>query len=389
MPLGAVGSVREPPPPTETVYLLRRGRRLLARRRDRRNRRRRCSHCLPWTARRTPLAMPLQFFLPLQFFIQPHGQVLDHRIRHLQPALQFLHHFAVRGLDHHVHKVSLVQFLHAVRHALPAPFRHRLDLRTLVPSSALQGRNYLVDVRLRRIRPANKNQVVLTLFHMSSIPRLLLRNFRALKLKPHHSESSSSLSTRRLYFAIALSAPSATINSTASAASAAICAAISRSGFRIVCSTYSAMSSSGYSGFTPSRTRINSFDPTEAMIDFKPLCPPALPRSRIRSMPHGNAASSLSTIISAALHSYPSSSIRTAAPLRFIIVCGLASTTSLPAMLPSPTYDFASGRVTRIPARPPNASTAKKPQLCGVNSYSGPGFPRPTISLIFTLSVRR
>src|ERR1700678_442485 len=74
------------------------------------------------------------------------------------------------------------------------------------------------------------------------------------------------------------------------------------------------MSPSGYSGFTPSRTRINSFDPIAEITDFNPLCPPALPRSRIRSMPHGRAASSLSTIIAAAVDWYRSSSIRTAEP---------------------------------------------------------------------------
>ena len=35
------------------------------------------------------------------------------------------------------------------------------------------------------------------------------------------------------------------------------------------------------------------------MIDFRPLCVPPLPRSRIRSMPHGKSTSSISTIKSA------------------------------------------------------------------------------------------
>src|ERR1700722_9099762 len=74
--------------------------------------------------------------------------------------------------------------------------------------------------------------------------------------------------------------------------------------------------------------------------------------------------------------------MRTAAPLKFMYVCGLASTTPSPASVPTPTCDFDSGRVTRIAARSAMASTARKPMLCGVQSYCEPGLPRPTITLI-------
>src|SRR5271165_954235 len=33
-----------------------------------------------------------------------------------------------------------------------------------------------------------------------------------------------------------------------------------------------------------------------------------------------------------------------------------------------------------MPLRAANRSITRKPKLCGVNSYSGPGFPNPTIS---------
>src|ERR1700722_14927928 len=67
-------------------------------------------------------------------------------------------------------------------------------------------------------------------------------------------------------------------------------------------------------------------------------------------------------------------------PLRFMYVSGLARTTSLPAI-----------RVVAVSARqrrfatvnPPcsaSRSMARKPALWGVNWYSMPGFPRPTIS---------
>ncbi len=69
---------------------------------------------------------------------------------------------------------------------------------------------------------------------------------------------------------------------------------------------------------------------------FRCACPRC--RSRFtRIMPHGNCTSSTSTIRSAGVHSYFSSSIRTATPLRFIIVCGFARITSSPANLPRPT----------------------------------------------------
>src|SRR5579863_2175022 len=126
--------------------------------------------------------------------------------------------------------------------------------------------------------------------------------------------------------------------------------------------------------------RMNSSVPSAPITDLKPLWVLPTPRSRILIMPHGRSTSSISRIISAGSHSYFSSSIRTATPLRFIIVCGFARTTSCPANLPRPTYDFASGRVTRMPARSASPSIARKPRLCGVVAYSSPGLPRPTIN---------
>ena len=58
------------------------------------------------------------------------------------------------------------------------------------------------------------------------------------------------------------------------------------------------------------------------MIDFKPLCPPALPRARKRIVPKGKARSSLITINDLPASSESDFAIRqaTASPLKFMYV---------------------------------------------------------------------
>src|SRR5438445_2481711 len=65
------------------------------------------------------------------------------------------------------------------------------------------------------------------------------------------------------------------------------------------------------------------------------------------------------------------------------------NSTASPACVPRPTYAFASGRSTRIPAFSASWSTARKPRLCGVQTYSGPGLPSPTISLMRRTAVEQ
>jgi len=64
-----------------------------------------------------------------------------------------------------------------------------------------------------------------------------------------------------------------------------------------------------------------------------PACRAALPT---RIMPQGSAMSSQITITSEGSHSYAYQFANRQA-LKFIIVCGLASTTSCPAIFPRPT----------------------------------------------------
>src|ERR1700735_4961091 len=125
------------------------------------------------TARCAALAVPLQLVLPLQFFVQTHGEIFHHRVGHLQPALKFFHHFTVARANHHVNVITFPQLLHAVGHVLAAPFIHRVDCAALFGGYVLQCRYHFVDVRFRRIRTADKNQIVKALFHMSSISSYL------------------------------------------------------------------------------------------------------------------------------------------------------------------------------------------------------------------------
>src|SRR5208282_156078 len=174
--------------------------------------------------------------------------------------------------------------------------------------------------------------------------------------------------------------PSVTAHSTALAARSTSSAAASNSALRMRWSTYAERSPTGWSGWIPSRRRTNSSVPSAPITDFSPLCPPALPRSRMRRLPQGSATSSTTIRICAGATSYRSASSRTAIPLRFMYVCGLASATSCSPMRPLPTYDLASGRSTRMPARSATRSITRKPRLWGVQAYSNPGFPSPTMS---------
>src|SRR6266568_625931 len=181
---------------------------------------------------------------------------------------------------------------------------------------------------------------------------------------------------------MAVARPCVRISSTAFAASSIMVAATSSSAFFMGRRTYAAKSPTGWSGPTPSRTRANSSVPRALTTDFAPLCVPGLPRSRMRIVPQGRSRSSQTTSRPAGPSSYFSSSSRTATPLRFMNVCGLAKSTSCPASRPRPTSALASGRSTRIEPRFASSSTARNPRLCGVHWYSGPGFPSPTISHI-------
>src|SRR6266481_4376223 len=183
-----------------------------------------CRSRLARAARGAALAMAFQLFLTLQFFIQTHGKILHHRVRNFQPALELFHHFAVARFDHQVNVIPLAQFLDAIGHASPAPLVHLLDFAALLGGGMLERGNHFVHIRLRCVRTADENQIVLALFHVSSIRCELNGNS-----KNSYSESSSSGETRRFNCVIALLTPSFKIVSTALLASSTSWVAISRS----------------------------------------------------------------------------------------------------------------------------------------------------------------
>src|SRR5215213_7679809 len=121
------------------------------------------------------------------------------------------------------------------------------------------------------------------------------------------------------------------------------------------------------------------------MIDFSPLCPPAEPRSRMRTFPSGKARSSETTTscsIGDSLLSFASRHA-TACPLRFMKVCGLTNFVRAPSISPRPTSELHSRRPTTIPSSWANLSINMNPRLCRDHSYSFPGLPKPTISMTY------
>src|SRR6266404_2836284 len=124
---------------------------------------------------------------------------------------------------------------------------------------------------------------------------------------------------------------------------------------------------------------MNSLVPKAAMIDFQPLCPPALPRARKRIVPKGRARSSLITtsdLPTSASSSFASRQAN-ASPLTFMKVCGFTSFDLWPSITPPPTSERHSRRFTVTPSSAANLSTSRKPTLCRVHSYSLPGLRSP------------
>ena len=60
-------------------------------------------------------------------------------------------------------------------------FRPHFSVFSILPpfsrGGVLEGRDNFVDVRFRRIRPADENQIVLTFFHISSISCFRYSNY--------------------------------------------------------------------------------------------------------------------------------------------------------------------------------------------------------------------
>src|SRR5213075_536804 len=120
------------------------------------------------------------------------GEELDHRIDHAQPTLQLLHRFRTgRELDQHV--VAFAMLFHAVRQPALAPLFHFVDRAARGGDHAGHLLDNLVDLLFRRVRFDDEQLFVDS--HSSSF-------------KPW---------ARRLNFVMAFAAPSAIMETTASA----------------------------------------------------------------------------------------------------------------------------------------------------------------------------
>ena len=132
---------------------------------------------------------------------------------------------------------------------------------------------------------------------------------------------------------------------------------------------------------TPTRSRGNS-SPRCAMTDFKPLCPPADPRARARSLPSGSCTSSTTISRSADVDLEVPRQLADRLPAEIHERQRLdqqhrrrrpAAATSRSARRPAPTR-------TPIAARRASSSTTANPTLCRVPRYFAPGLPSPTIA---------
>src|SRR5262249_44894406 len=142
---------------------------------------------------RALLAMLLALLQTLQRLIDPHCQKLDHRIGHAQPALQLLYRLrAGRKLNQHV--VTFAMLLHPVGEAPLAPFVDFVNRASRSRHYAFDLFDNLINLFFGRVRLYYKQLFV-----------------------DSHSSSFEPWA-RRLNFVMAFSAPSAIMETTASAA---------------------------------------------------------------------------------------------------------------------------------------------------------------------------
>ena len=120
------------------------------------------------------------------------------------------------------------------------------------------------------------------------------------------------------------------------------------------------------------------------MTDFNPLCPPADPRARARSLPSGSCTSSTTISRSADVD------LEVPRQLADRLAAQVHERQRLDqqhrlAVRPPPPRDQRLGRrrlERRCRARRASSSTTANPTLCRVPRYFAPGLPSPTIAFI-------
>src|SRR5262249_37428733 len=103
---------------------------------------------------------------------------------HAQAALQLGDQLAVRRADLLVHVDAFAMLVDAIGQLARAPMLGLFDLAAFFLAGVLDHAKDLLDLVLRRCRPDDENQVVVTLFHMDLFP---LNRFAAAASVPRHA----------------------------------------------------------------------------------------------------------------------------------------------------------------------------------------------------------
>ena len=134
----------------------------------------------------------------------------------------------------------------------------------------------------------------------------------------------------------------------------------------------------------PIRSRVNSFVPSDPMIDFKTVVP-----TRRTARPNANLSERQRQIIrnhDQVLARHLQLVLRHQTTNRFAaqvhVGLRLNQLDRATFNLPAPTSDWHSRRIYSIPVSAANLSINMNPRLWRDHSYSAPGFPRPTIRTI-------
>src|SRR5262249_37020439 len=110
----------------------------------------------------------------LQLFVQADRLILDDGVGNFQAPLQFLDQIALRAVNDHVDKEAFAVLGHAVSQAARSPAVDLLDLAAVLGNRMFQRRHDLIDLLLRRCRPADEDQIVYAFFHVWMTPFLKL-----------------------------------------------------------------------------------------------------------------------------------------------------------------------------------------------------------------------
>ena len=123
--------------------------------------------------------------------------------------------------------------------------------------------------------------------------------------------------------------------------------------------------------------------PLERALDaLEPVVAAGRARAAQPEVPHGRATSSdQHQQIVRRVEAGSARSGASAAPLRFMYVCGLRTRTGRPSHVPCAcACALAAARTVPLSSAPARWSANRNPALCRVPSYSGPGLPSPTMA---------